>query len=59
MQKATEMHVKRDAPLNLRVTRAEREAIASMARREGLPVATFIVWLLKKEAERRGAEWPT
>lgn len=30
-----------------------------MARREGLPVATFIVWLLKKEAERRGAEWPT
>lgn len=51
------MNVK-SKPLNLRVTPDEHAAIAALAKNEGLPVATFIVWLLKKEAERRGSEWP-
>lgn len=45
-------------PLNLRVRPDEHAAIAAMARREGLPMATFIVWLLRKEAKERGVEWP-
>lgn len=56
-QKARNMNVK-DKPLNMRVTAAEREAIVALARHEGLPVATFIVWLLRKEAKERGIEWP-
>lgn len=56
-QKARNMNVK-DKPLNMRVTAAERDAIAALAKSEGLPVATFIVWLLRKEAEKRGIEWP-
>lgn len=57
-QKARNMNVK-DKPLNMRVTAAERDAIAALAKSEGLPVATFIVWLLRKEAKERGIEWPT
>lgn len=56
-QKARNMNVK-DKPLNMRVTAAERDAIAALAKSEGLPVATFIVWLLRKEAKERGIEWP-
>lgn len=57
-QKARDMNVK-SKPLNMRVTPAEHAAIAALAKSEGLPVATFIVWLLRKEAEKRGVEWPT
>jgi predicted DNA binding CopG/RHH family protein len=56
-QKARNMNVK-DKPLNMRVTAAERAAIVELAKNEGLPVATFIVWLLRKEAKERGLEWP-
>lgn len=56
-QKARNMNVK-DKPLNMRVTAAERDAITALAKNEGLPVATFIVWLLRKEAKERGIEWP-
>ena len=56
-QKARNMNVK-NKPLNMRVTPAEREAIVELAKSEGLPVATFIVWLLRKEAKERGIDWP-
>jgi hypothetical protein len=41
-------------PLNLRVSPVDHALVAEMARKEGLPVATFIMWLLRKEAEKRG-----
>jgi predicted DNA binding CopG/RHH family protein len=56
-QKERRMNVK-TKPLNIRVSPEEHAAISALARKEGLPMATFIVWLLKKEAERRGSEWP-
>ena len=57
-QKARDMNVK-NKPLNMRVKPAEHDAIVALAKNEGLPVATFIVWLLRKEAKERGIEWPS
>lgn len=57
-QKDVRMNVKGKA-LNMRVTPAEHAAIQALAKNEGLPVATFIVWLLRKEAKERGIEWPS
>ena len=44
--------------LNLRVSAEERALISAMARDEGLPMATFIMWLMRREAKARGLQPP-
>ena len=48
----------RKCSLNMRTTDGERAAIVALAKSEGLPVTTFIVWLLRREAKERGLDWP-